>query len=279
MPSVKTLMYSALGIIVGSFILWHFSGDKPEYLSAYVLIGITGTILGFQIAKVLSGEIPWYYPHAVVLASYFMMYVAGPAVAMWIGPYSEYYERDLSGYEVRYALGVGALGAFFYLVGYRLGPKRPKLPRRLEWYFTDTPSVQTFFPYMVILLIIIGLSAWAYGYKVSGGLAAHLRDFGGSRLTFDAEAGGIVLHLGKFVWVGSVLWMSRYGLRLSTLLVIGAASVPLLLYGSRSFVAILLLGTFIVWRYRWVKKVPLIVWVAMTVGSLQVRPPSLDTIL
>lgn len=263
MPSPKTLLYAALGIIAGSVILWYFSGDAPEYITAYLLIGVTGTILGFQIAKVLAGEIPWYYPHAIILASYFMMYVAAPAVTVWIGPYSEYYKRDLSGYEISYALGVSAVGAFFYLVGYRYGPKRASLPRRVEWYFSDTSAVQNMFPYMVLAMMAIGLAAWAYGYKVSGGVAAHLRDFGGSRRTFDSEAGGIVLHLGKFIWVASMLWMARYGLKISTFIVIGAASIPLLLYGSRSFIAILLLGTFIVWRFRWTEKVPKLVWVGM----------------
>jgi len=196
------------------------------------------------------------------------MYVASPAVRMWIGPYSAYYERDLSGGELSYALAACTVGVFCYLVGYRMGPKKARLSRGLEWYFTDTPAVQSLFPLMTGLVIVVGLGAWAYAFSVSGGVSAHLRDFGGSRQTLDATAGGLVLHLGKFIWVGAALWMSRYGLKLSTLLVIGATSVPLLLYGSRSYIAILMLGVFIVWRYRFMVKVPKIVWVGMTAALI-----------
>lgn len=270
MKSYKSYGYLALGLTLGAVALWLLSGDadNPEYLGPYLLVALSGFILSFPVSKVIAGEIPWYSPHAVVLASYFMMYVASPAVRMWIGPYSDYYRRDLSGAELSYALAACAVGVFFYLVGYRFGPKKAKLSRGLEWYFTDTPAVQSLFPWMTGLVIIIGLGAWAFAFATSGGVGAHLRDFGGSRQTLDAQAGGIVLHLGKFIWVGAALWMSRYGLRLSTFLVIAATSAPLLLYGSRSFIAMMLLGCFICWRFRFVDKVPKLVWAGMAAALI-----------
>jgi len=265
-PNYKSLAYTVLGIFVGALVLWTFSGNRPDYFGAFLLIAISGAFLLFPIGKVISGEIPWFSPHAIVIASLFMMYVASPAVTMWIGPFSKYYNRNLAGSELAFALSASTVAIAMYLLGYKLGPKKAKLTNGLEWYFTDTKAVQTFFPMMVGLVLIIGLVAWAYAFKVSGGVGAHVRDFGGSRRDLDAAAGGLVLHLGKFIWIGAALWMSRYGLRFSTLIVLGVVSIPLLLYGSRSFIAVLFLGVFIVWRFRWVKKVPIVVWVGMASG-------------
>ncbi len=263
MPRPKTLLYTALGTIIGVLGLWHFSGDNPSYISAYALIGLIGVMLGFQIAKVLSGEIPWYTPHAVVLAAYFMMYCAAPAITLWIGPYSDYYERNLTGAELTRTFTIVLVGVACYLIGYKFGPKRVKLPRGIEWYFTDTPAVMNLFPYMVGLVLAIGLFAWGYNYATTGGIASHIQNMGKGRPEFVAESGGFMIHLGKFIWVGAALWMSRYGLKLSTIVVFGATAAPLLLYGSRSFIAILFIGMFIVWRFRWMNKVPLVVWAGM----------------
>jgi len=264
----KSFAYFALGSVIGSVLLWALSGNNPEYVSAYMLVGLTGFLLGIPLSKIVSGESPWYGPHAITLLAFFMMYVAAPAVAMWLGPWSDYYTRNLTGSELNFMMLVAFTGILFYILGNRLGPKNPKVPRGIEWYFTDTPAVQSLFPIMTGLVFGVGLAAWAYAYAVTGGVGAHLTDLGGNRPELNAAAGGITLHLRKFVWIGAALWMSRYGLRISTFIIVGLAAIPLLLYGSRSFIAILFVGCFIVWRFRWTPKVPKIVWAGMAAGLI-----------
>ena len=261
MPNMKSMGLALTGVIFGSIVLYLIGGQNPDYALSYVVIAGIGVLLAYPVADVLTGRVPWYSPHAFVLASLALVYCAAPVAVIGYRAHSFIYKRPLSPEEVFDAAIVSLLGVFFYLVGWRLGPKKCRLPRGIEWYFADTPQVQANFNWMAMAFYAMGIGAWVYMFAVGGGVGEALENMGQQRRTNVSTAGGTIYHIAKFAYVGALLYFSRNGINLFSLGMIGFFTLLLLLHGSRSFVGILFLGALIVYRVRHTDRIPISVWV------------------
>ena len=261
MPNWKAVGLAILGIIVGAVFLYIVGGQREGFALGYLVVAAIGVLLALPISRVLTGEVPWYSPHAFVLASLALIYCAAPVAVVAARAESFLWKRPLTPDEFLSAAVVSLAGVFFYLLGWRFGPKRTRLPRGLEWYFSDTPEVMANFNWMAMAFWALGIMAWTYMFALGGGVGEALENMGQQRRTNVTAAGGTVYHIAKFAYVGCLLYFSRNGLNIFSIGMIGLFTGILLLHGSRSFVGILFIGALIVYAYRHTHKIPLAVWI------------------
>jgi len=266
MKQIKFLVIAFLGFITLLVAMLIWSAEAREFSASFFFIALGALVLLPSAAAVLAGKIPWFSPHAFVVAAFGMMYVLAPALVILDAPESEYYGRALAPSEMLKVVQVCTLGVFCYVLGYRIGPKNFRAPRRLEAYFSDTPAVDQIYVPGAFLIWGIGVGAWAYIYGVQGGISAALSRMG-ERSMLLADSGGLVFHLAKFLYVGMLLLIARMGMNLVTIPMLGFSTLILLAFGSRSYIGLLVLGALIVWRFRYLQKVPLIVWAGGAVGG------------
>lgn len=264
--TLKTFGVAVLSIIGGTLFLFLLGGMKPEYIGSYALLGVSGTVLAYPLSRVLTGQTPWFSLHAVVMAILFMYYVAAPASVIYFDFESNYFGRAISPEEMFGPVLATLVGICCYLLGHQIGPKRPRLTRGLEWYFTDTELSWPQLGTNAVLIFVLGVVAWVYMFAIGGGAEAALANMGGHRRDLITGAGGFVFHVAKFAYVGVLLAVCRWRLNIFTLAMLIPFTLLLLLWGARSFVAILLIGTLIVYRFRYLKKVPLSVWAGFAIG-------------
>lgn len=266
MKQAKFYLIAFVGIVVMLVAMLSWSAETRGYGASFFFIFIGAMALTPTAASVLSGKTPWFSPHAFAAASLGMMYVLAPALVIVEAPESRYYERALVPEEMLRVTQIATLGIICYLLGYRFGPKNVRAPRRLEGYFSDSPSVMQIYVPASFVIWGIGVCAWAYIYGVQGGAGAAM-DRIGERSKTLAEAGGLAFHLTKFMYVGMLLLIARMGMNLITLPMLGFSALVLLPFGSRSYIGLMVLGALIVWRFRHLRKVPLVVWAGAAVGG------------
>lgn len=266
MKQAKFIAIMLIGFAVMVIAMLTWSRESREFGASFFFIALSAAVLTPTVAAVLSGKIPWYSPHAFVVASLGMMYVMAPALVIVDAPPSDYYKRALAPEEMLKVVQVTTLGIFCYIIGYRIGPKNVTAGRRLEAYFSETPSVQQILTPAAFVIWGIGVAAWAYIYGVQGGVGASLQRIG-ERSMLLAEAGGLAFHLSKFLYVGMLLLIARMGMNIITVPMLGFSTLVLLVFGSRSYIGLLVLGALIVWRFRHLRRVPLIVWAGGAVGG------------
>jgi hypothetical protein len=151
-----------------------------------------------------------------------------------------------------------------YLLGFALGPKKQMFSPRVEWFFTDTPSVQVRFNLVVMVVFLVGIAAWMGTFAAAGGVRAHMQNIG-SRNETIAMAGGILLHLTKWAYVGFFLYFARNGIRPTTIAMFGVLMLIYLAFGSRNWVGMFLAGTAIIYRMRF-GKIPAPFWIGGVVA-------------
>ena len=261
MPSLKTILISLFGTLTWAVLLFAIGGQRPAYSVCYLLIAVNSLILAVPTAKIFAGETPWYSMHAVVMAGFALYYVLAPTALLHYSVQSEAFQRQYSSGELAAALFITNIGLLAYVFGYRYGPrKKTQLPDRFEWFFTDTPQVQSTYNLAAIFVFICGITAWAYMFTKSGGLAAHLEAGGGARAAAVQSTGGYVFHVAKWAYAGSLLYLARNKINLISIAMIGSLGLMLFYYNSRSFAFTLLIGAAIVYRVRFMDRFP--VWMA-----------------
>lgn len=268
MKSYKTLGLAILGFLAGVTALFVAGGFREAYIPTVLLIVLGGALLSLPVSRILTGHSPWYSPHAFALASLGLIYVVAPAIALIFRFESDFYERELSPAEFQEAMVWAVAGIAAYLVGFRLGPKRTTFNRGVEWYFADTPEVRANLNAFAIVIWFAGMCAWGYMFFAVGG--GDLDSFGTERGTLVKGAGGFIYHVAKFAYVGALLYFCRNGLTILSVGMIASLTFFLLIFGSRSFVGILLLGALIVYRFRFVNKIPILLWVGTAVSMFMI---------
>ena len=257
MPSLKTISITIAGTLAWAVLLFAIGGQRPEYSLCYLLIAVNSLILAIPAAKVVAKETPWYSMQAVVLVACGMYFVFAPTALLHYGVESDAFERLLTNNELATALFMTNVALLSYVLGYRFGPKKTHLPKRFEWYFTDTPAVQQNYALVTMGIFAIGMLAWVYMFSQSGGLAQHLEAGGSARADAVQSAGGYVFHIAKWAYVGALLYLARYGVNIITIAMIVSFGLLLFYYNSRSYAFTLLLGAVIVYRFRFMKNFPL----------------------
>lgn len=251
------IAFSVLGVCACMLFLWMLSGQQEEYASTYSLMTLLTLIIGFASRKILTGETPWWSPHAFVLATMFLYFVVATVPVVYYRMPSMAFNRALSPSELNGGLLVVILAMTSYLIGFRFGPKPKIFPARIEWFFTDTPNVQVRFNLVVMSLFIVGVIAWIVVFAGAGGITGHLHNIA-KRQESMTKAGGIVLHLSKWAYVGFFLYLSRNGMKPTTIAMFGLLMMIYLLFGSRNWVVMFVAGTAIVYRLRF-GKIPITV--------------------
>jgi hypothetical protein len=266
--SEKTNVLAMLGLVIGAAVLFLAGGAKPQFLPAYVLISLTGTLLIVNLAKIAGGQLPWYSPHAAVLFFFFLIEVAAPFPVILFDLESRVYRRPLLPAEMFWASTVSLLGVCCYLLGWRWGPKRQSFGPTIEHLISDTPQVMRFIPIVSVCVFALSILAWAYMYRVGGGIAVHMENLGGGRRELVRGAGGYVWHIARFGYAAVLIYLAYAGFRSvigwSMLILLGGL---LTAFGSRSFLAILLIGAFVVYGMRFREHVPLFVWIVVGTTS------------
>ncbi len=265
MPKAMALVISVLGVSVCCLALAVLSATQPEYASTYGWMALVAALIGIAARKILTGETPWWSPHAFVLATMFLYWVVASAAMVFYRVDSQAFHRMNSPRELNAGMLVVLLTMLGYLIGFRFGPKPKHFPARLEWFFADTPAVQARFNMVTMALFVIGMAAWAFTFISVGGVMAHMQNLGDRQQTVGA-AGGIALHLTKWAYVGFFLYLSRNGVRVTTIAMFGVLLMIYLIFGSRSWVAMFLVGVAIIYRMRF-GKIPNIVWPVL-VGAI-----------
>lgn len=254
--NLKAIGLAALGILGWVVLLYFLSGQKAEYALGYAIVGVNAVMLSFPVSRMLTGQTQWYSLHGAMIVILCLFYVAAPTVVVYAGMESKVYNRPLSPEQFSRAMAVTSIFILCYFMGYRFGPKRMTLPRRFEWYFADTPQIQSSFNTSAIIVFSIGMLAWLYMFSVGGGIAEHLRTRGAGRGDLIAGAGGYVFHLAKFAYAGALLYLSRNGINLISLAMVGLLGLLLFFFGSRGFAFILFIGALVVYRYRFMNRLP-----------------------
>lgn len=264
MPKGLAIAISVLGVMACMLFLWAISGHQEEYVSTYGLLTVLTLIIGFSARSILSGETPWWSPHSFVLVTMFLYFVVASVAVVHYRLPSMAFGRALRPSELNAGMRVAIVSMSAYLIGFRFGPKPMLFPARIEWFFTDTPNVQVRFNLVVITLFIIGVIAWAVVFAGAGGIGGHIRNIA-NRQDSIARAGGIVFHLTKWAFIGFFLYLSRNGLRPTTIAMFGILLLIYLAFGSRNWVGMFVAGTAIVYRLRF-GKIPILVFLAGIAG-------------
>lgn len=267
----KGLAILITGLVLGACLifLWALSGQNPGYSSTYLLLMMITLLIGIPARKILTGETPWWSPHAFVLGTLAVYFVVASTAVVHFRVESMAFGRALSPHELNAGLSVVAVATATYLLGFRFGPKPAMFSPRIEWFFTDTPSVQVRFNLVAMTVFLVGIAAWIAVFAAAGGVGAHLQNIA-NRQESIARAGGIALHLNKWAFVGFFLYFARNGVRPTTLVMFGALMLIYLIYGSRNWVGMFLAGTAIIYRIRF-GKIPSIVWLGSAVGLVFVQ--------
>jgi len=260
------ILVTTVGTLACLIFIAALSSQMPVYASTYMLIAALTVVIAIPARKILSGETPWWSPHAMVLATMFLYFVVASLAVVYFRVESMAFKRSFRAEELNAGMAVVLVSLIAYLIGYRFGPKPGLLPERLEWFFTDTPNVQIRFNLVTMTLFLVGIGAWMSVFYAAGGIGAHLRNLG-DRQESVARAGGIALHLSKWAFVGFFLYFARNGVRISTIVMFSVLMVIYLIFGSRNWVGMFLIGTAVVYRMRF-GKIPSIVWVGSAVALM-----------
>lgn len=259
----RLVVASALGVL--GLIAAGLSAQSPGYGTAFLILFAMAALIGVSAGRVLTGDLYWFSPHVAFLGGFFLIYVAATAAMIHYAVPSHVFQRPLTPDEYAQALTLCLVSLVCYLLGWRLGPKRQTMSRGLEWFLTDTPAVRATFDYACIGMMVAGFIAWFYIFSFAGGVSGQLENIKG-RNQASAEAGGWVMHIAFFTYAGVLLYFSRHGFNLISIGSIGLFLFILLVFGSRSYAATLVMGVLAIYTFRFRGKLPLVVWIAAIAG-------------
>ena len=253
------------GIVVAALGMAVLSGLDPEYASCYMLVLLIAIPVILSASKVFSGELPWFSPHTAMLLGIFFIYVLAPPAMMFYRTPSYITLRAIPPEQYMPALWLSLVAVSCYLLGWRFGPKRQTMPARLEWFLSDTPEVRANFDYLCLAIMIVGFAAWLYIFSFAGGIAGQLENMR-TRSESATEAGGIFLRVAMLTYGGVLLYFSRHGVTMLSLAALGFFFFILMVFGSRSYAAMLVVAALAVHTFRSKHKIPLPVWIGIGAG-------------
>ena len=251
------------GIAFWAVLLASLAAQQPEYGGCYLLLFAIATMLIVSGSAVFSRKLPWYSPHAWFCLALFLIYVAAATAQIYYHDDipSRYYRRPFLPDETFRALEIVLVSIACYMLGWRYGPKKQTMPRRLEWFLTDTPAVRANFDYVCFALMIAGVCGYLYIFSFAGGLRGQLQSMG-DRYESLYKAGAFMFNVGNLAYMGILLYFSRHGLNLISKIVIPTFFLVLLIAGSRSFAGMFLIAFLAIYAFRVKGKLPLVWWVA-----------------
>lgn len=257
MTNWKRAVIMLASLVVGTLILFIAGERQPRYLLPYAMICLVGIIICWNLGAALNRSIAWYSPHIFILLFLFLIEVGAPITTIALDFESAVYNRPLLPGEMAAASGVSLIAILAYLIGWKLGPKRQTLSPGLERMIRDTPQTGVYVSVFAFATFLVSILAWAYMYAAGGGIAAHVTDMGGGRRDLIQEASGLVWHLARFGYAAVFLYFAARGPRsLLAWLMFFTLAALLFSFGSRSYLAILLAGMLIVYRFRFTNKTP-----------------------
>lgn len=251
MRQTRAYLITVLGVLFGTTMLYRFGTTEPEFIPTYLVIAVIGAILLWAGKGVWSGQLKWYSPHAWMILSLFLVEAAGSASVVIYKADSELYGRPFTAEELFPSVLLGLIGVMMYMVGWRIGPKRPGFGPRLSVYFSDTALVASLFTIGCLFIFGMSMLAWLYMYSTGGGMGGQLQNQGGGRRELVNSAGGFVWHVARFGYAAVLLMIARYGIKNPFALVMFLVySLMLFVWGSRSYFAIVFIGAIVVYQRR-----------------------------